>query len=81
MQKIVFTGGPGIGKTTTTEYLKKEGLFIVEEPARDIIEEAKRASKEIWSAYTEFDFNMIIVPAFENQQKERAEFVMKYLRK
>ncbi|MCP1997342.1 AAA family ATPase [Flavobacterium sp. HSC-61S13] len=36
---IVITGGPGVGKTTLLAALKKEGLIVVPEEARRIIQE------------------------------------------
>ena len=35
---IVITGGPGVGKTTVIELLRKRGYTVVDETAREIIE-------------------------------------------
>jgi len=42
MQGVVFTGGPGAGKTTVLHALKSQGYNVVEETARTIIQERKR---------------------------------------
>src|SRR3989344_4878357 len=52
MKKIVFTGGPGVGKTTTAEYLGQFGFYIVREPARDIIE-AENTKNQLDSSHTQ----------------------------
>jgi predicted ATPase len=39
-QKIVFTGGPGVGKTTVLNELAKHGYRVVHETATYIIDEA-----------------------------------------
>ena len=36
---IIFTGGPGSGKTTVLEQLKEQGYVVVEEVARRIIQQ------------------------------------------
>jgi predicted ATPase len=43
MQRIVFTGGPGTGKTTVLEILRKQGYATGEDTARSIIRERKAA--------------------------------------
>lgn len=37
MKKIIITGGPGVGKTTTINLLKKDGTHVIDEVPRDII--------------------------------------------
>lgn len=43
MQRIVLTGGPGAGKTTTLEVLRSHGYATGEDAARSIIRERKLA--------------------------------------
>ena len=43
--KCVITGGPGCGKTSVLEALKKMGYEIVPEGARQIIEEQQQKPK------------------------------------
>lgn len=47
LKKIVITGGPCTGKTTTIEALRKKGFAIIEETARFLIEEQLRIGGEI----------------------------------
>lgn len=42
MKKIIITGGPGVGKTTTLQLLKENGVHIIDECARDIIESEQK---------------------------------------
>lgn len=42
----MITGGPGTGKTTTLEYLKKEGFYTVQEVAKIVIAEELRKDGE-----------------------------------
>jgi predicted ATPase len=42
MQAVVFTGGPGAGKTTVLHSLRSQGYSVVEDSARAIIRERKR---------------------------------------
>ncbi len=37
LKRIVLTGAPGTGKTTTINYLKEKGFYCFEEISRDII--------------------------------------------
>lgn len=37
MKKIIITGGPCVGKTTTINLLKGEGIHVIDEVPRDII--------------------------------------------
>jgi predicted ATPase len=46
VKKIVFDGGPGIGKTTLIRALEKEGYQIVDEAARFIINERQKTNPE-----------------------------------
>lgn len=43
MQRIVLTGGPGAGKTTTLDVLRNQGYATGDDAARSIIRERKRA--------------------------------------
>ncbi|MGI9328954.1 MAG: AAA family ATPase [Pseudomonadales bacterium] len=43
MQRIVLTGGPGAGKTSTLDVLRKQGYATGDDAARSIIRERKRA--------------------------------------
>ena len=45
-KKIVISGGPGSGKTTIIEGLKKRGYFCLEEVSREYIAAGKAAGKE-----------------------------------
>ena len=40
--KFLFTGAPGVGKTTLIEYLKSIGYSVVRETARDVIEQQQK---------------------------------------
>ncbi len=43
MQRVVFTGGPGAGKTTVLEILRDKGYAVGADAARSIIRERKAA--------------------------------------
>ncbi len=46
MKKIVITGGPCVGKTTTINLLKNTGIHVIDEVPRDIIaQEQKKQSQ------------------------------------
>ena len=43
MNRVVLTGGPGVGKTAVIEVLREEGYAVGEDAARSIIIERKAA--------------------------------------
>lgn len=42
MKKIIFTGGPCVGKTTTINLLKTDGVHVIDEVPRDVIESEQK---------------------------------------
>jgi len=47
LRKFVITGGPCSGKTSTINYLKKQGYLVFQEAAREILQKFKKDSKGI----------------------------------
>jgi predicted ATPase len=45
--KFVFTGAPGVGKTTLIDYLSSSGYAVVTETARDVIEQQQKTNGTI----------------------------------
>ena len=68
--KCVITGGPGCGKTSVLEALKKMGYEIVPEGARQIIEEQQQKPNPIlWNTdFLEFE-KLLIERQFELEAK------------
>jgi len=52
MKKIVITGGPCVGKTTTINLLKDKGIHVIDEVPRDIIasEQRKKIENPLYNA-------------------------------
>lgn len=42
LQRFILTGAPGSGKTSILEELENHGMVVVEEPARQILEEQRQ---------------------------------------
>lgn len=73
MKKFVITGGPGVGKTSTIEDLKKKGYYIVSETAREIIEEQLKANGKILPWLNLDSFNLKIIELQEKKEKSIPE--------
>jgi len=58
MSRIVFTGGPGAGKTSVIEELAKRGHNIVPEPARTLIDKYKIDSPELLPSISKENRNL-----------------------
>lgn len=66
---FVITGGPGVGKTTVIEILRKSGYRVVDETAREIIERemAKESDVLPWKNLQEFQ-----VQVFKRQSEKES---------
>ncbi|MEN9614508.1 MAG: hypothetical protein RLZZ347_815 [Candidatus Parcubacteria bacterium] len=64
---FVITGGPGVGKTTVIEILRKRGCKVVDETAREIIEREMAKGSEVlpWKDLQEFQ-----VQVFKRQSEK-----------
>jgi len=62
MKKVVISGGPGCGKTTTINYLSRMGYYTVPEVLQTIKNEARGLIEELYNtnklAFEETIFNM-----------------------
>jgi predicted ATPase len=70
MKKYVVTGGPGVGKTTTINDLKKNGFYIVSETAREIIEKSLKENSNVVPWIDLDSFNREVIK--EQGKKEKA---------
>ena len=70
---FVITGGPGVGKTTVIEMLRKCGYTVVDETAREIIERemAKESDVLPWKNLQEFQVQVF------KRQSEKEESILK----
>ena len=59
---FVITGGPGVGKTTVIEILRKRGYRVVDETAREIIEREMAKGSEVlpWKDLQEFQAQVFL---------------------
>lgn len=59
---FVITGGPGVGKTTVIEILRKRGYRVVDETAREIIEREMAKGSEVlpWKDLQEFQVQVFL---------------------
>ena len=57
MTKYIFTGGPGVGKTTLLERLAEKGYEVVPEAARPVIKEQQEKQHPIlpWTNFQKFE--------------------------
>lgn len=66
MRRFILTGAPGAGKTTLLRYLAKEGFFVAEEAATDVI--AREQQKGVPEPWTDPSFIDMILDLQEQRQ-------------
>jgi predicted ATPase len=58
--KVVFTGGPGTGKTTLINALAKKGYFTIQEAAKVVIDEAFAVGNDQpWMSMEKFQLDIV----------------------
>jgi predicted ATPase len=79
LEKLVLTGGPGVGKTTTLRELEKLGYPVIPEAARQVIEEEQRKPDGMLPADDMYVFQCKVYQrqlALERQLKDRKDGII-----
>lgn len=78
MIKIVVTGGPGTGKTTTIHELAKRGYLTIKEAARSVIEEELSITGNAlpWSDVGTFQKKVFLEQLKNEEQVEKYEGIV-----
>jgi predicted ATPase len=72
---FVITGGPGVGKTTVIEILRKGGYRVTDETAREIIEQEMAKGSDVlpWKDLQEFQVQVFL------RQSEKEKSILESL--